>query len=167
MTVKQWLLVTVPMLIIIIGFVVLFLVPSRPAQAPSDTAQNTSGATSTPTATPSPAKLDDLIVLDTPLAGATVTSPLIITGKARGNWYFEASFPVYLTDWDGKIIAQGHAEAQSDWMTTEYVPFIAKLQFVVPPSTLAVSRRGTLILHNDNPSGDPARDKALEIQVNF
>lgn len=112
-----------------------------------------------------PAQKDDLIVLDSPLPGSTITSPLTITGKARGNWFFEATFPVILTDWDGLIIAEGYAEAQGEWMTTEYVPFVAKLTFTKPNT--AVSTRGSLILKKANASGEPRFDNALEIWVEF
>jgi hypothetical protein len=90
-----------------------------------------------------------------------------ITGEARGPWYFEASFPVLLTDGDGLIIAQGNGQAQGEWMTTEFVPFVATLEFSVPVNADAFGRRGALVFKNDNPSGDSARDKAVEIPVRF
>lgn len=105
----------------------------------------------------------DLIKLTSPRPGATVSSPLTVTGEARGYWFFEASFPVMLTDWDGKIIAQGIATAKGDWMTEEFVPFEATLTFV--PEAGTYSNRGTLILQKDNPSGLPEHDDALEIPV--
>ena len=86
---------------------------------------------------------------------------------ARGTWYFEASFPVVLPDWDGKIIAEGIAHAQSDWMTTNYVPFTATLDFTVQDTTDPALMRGSLILQKDNPSGLPEHDDALEIPVVF
>jgi hypothetical protein len=108
--------------------------------------------------------LSDLIILDSPKPGDVITSPVVITGKARGTWYFEASFPVIITDWDGKIIAQVPAQAQGDWMTEDFVPFTATLTFEKP--TL-YPERGSLILHNDNPSGLPENDKAIEIPIRF
>jgi hypothetical protein len=107
----------------------------------------------------------DKIRITSPAPGAWISSPLTITGEARGNWMFEASFPVILTDWDGKIIAEGHAEAQGDWMTTEFVPFKATITFTKP--TQVPNNRGTLILKKDNPSGLPQNDDALEIPVYF
>lgn len=106
-----------------------------------------------------------LIRLTSPLPGAEISSPATITGEARGNWYFEASFPIFLTDWDGKIIGQGIAEAQSDWMTTDFVPFKATLTFDTALISGQYSRNGTLILKKDNPSGLPENDDALEIPV--
>ncbi len=105
----------------------------------------------------------DLIRLDSPRPGAEIKNPLTITGQARGYWYFEASFPVFLVDWDGKIIAQGIATAKDNWMTEDFVPFEAKLEFVADKN--AYSNRGALILRKDNPSGLPEYDDALEIPV--
>lgn len=107
----------------------------------------------------------NIIRINTPRPNQTISSPLTITGEARGNWYFEASFPVVLTDWDGRIIAEGIATAQADWMTTEFVPFEAKLTFTADKN--AYSQKGTLILRKDNPSGLPEHDDALEIPVEF
>lgn len=108
---------------------------------------------------------DPMIVVDEPKPGAVIASPLKVTGKARGNWYFEASFPVVLTDWDGKIIAQVPAQAQSDWMTTDWVEFEATLTFTNPGAV--VSSRGALTLQKDNPSGLPEYDDSREITVFF
>lgn len=111
----------------------------------------------------------DLIVVESPVSGATISAPLMVTGKARGQWYFEASFPVSLVNWDGLIIAEGIATAEGDWMTTEFVPFTATLNFVNPytsdqPDFMS---RATLILQKDNPSGLPEHDDALEIPYTF
>ncbi len=105
----------------------------------------------------------DLIRLETPRPNQTIKSPLTIKGQARGTWFFEASFPIALTDWDGKIIGEGIAQAKGDWMTTEFVPFEATLTFSVDKD--AYSNKGTLILRKDNPSGLPEHEDALEIPV--
>lgn len=104
----------------------------------------------------------DSIVLDTPIAQSVVVSPLHLSGKARGMWYFEASFPITILDSNGKEIGSGHATAQSDWMTTDFVPFTADVEFSNPASKL-----GTLVLKKDNPSGDPSRDDSLVVPVFF
>ncbi len=106
---------------------------------------------------------DDKIILLEPLPGATVTSPLTVRGKARGSWFFEASFPVVLTDWDGHVLGQGIAQAQGDWMTTEFVDFEAVITFTKPAS----QTRGLLILKKDNPSGLPQYDDSRAITVYF
>lgn len=107
----------------------------------------------------------DLIVIETPTPHTTITSPITITGKARGSWYFEASFPVVVIDGDGKIIGEGHANAEDNWMTQDFVPFTAIVHFIIATDT--PYRRGALILKKDNPSGLPRNDDALEIPVQF
>ncbi len=106
-----------------------------------------------------------LIRVSYPKAGDTVTSPFTVRGEARGQWYFEASFPVMLVDWDGRIIAQGIATAQSDWMTTNFVPFTATLTFDTKEKRY--SNRGTLILQKSNASGLPEHNGTLEIPIIF
>ncbi len=118
----------------------------------------------TPTPTSSSTK-NDLIRLDTPLPNQIITSPLIIKGQARGTWFFEASFPVSLTDASGKILAQGIAQAKSNWMTTEFVPFEAALTFTLDKKI--ANTTGTLILRKDNPSGLSEHDDALRVPVMF
>jgi len=108
---------------------------------------------------------EDLIQVESPRANEVISSPLIIKGKARGLWFFEASFPVILTDWDGRIIAQGIATAEGEWMTENFVPFEVALKFEKPASIKGVVNRGSLILKKDNPSGLPENDDALEIPV--
>lgn len=117
----------------------------------------------TPEPVPTETEKADLIQLESPRPGQTVRSPLVLRGQARGTWFFEASFPVTIVDWDGRIIGQGIAQAQGDWMTEEFVPFEATLTFTADPQ--AYSTRGSLILQKDNPSGLPEYDDALEIPV--
>lgn len=102
-----------------------------------------------------------MIVVESPLPGERATSTLRVIGEARGNWYFEASFPVTLKDGDGKILAQAPAQAKGEWMTTEFVPFELMLSF--PKVTRETS--ATLILSRDNPSGLPEFDADIEIPV--
>jgi len=105
----------------------------------------------------------DLVRLESPEPLAVIRSPLEITGRARGSWYFEASFPVVLVDWDGRIIAEGVATAEGEWMTEEFVPFRATLEFETPD----YGERGTIILRKDNASGLPEHDDALEVPIRF
>jgi len=110
-----------------------------------------------------PAKLDDLIKVSSPLPGQEISSPFTVTGEARGSWYFEASFPVILKDSNGTVLAQVPAQAEGEWMTTDYVPFKAILNFQKPSGT----DTGTLTLEKDNPSGLPENDNSLVIPVVF
>lgn len=91
----------------------------------------------------------------------TVASPLTITGRAKG-WYFEASFPVKIVDDNGKILAQGPATAQGEWMTADFVDFKITLEFFPNGAT-----QGKVIFQKDNPSGLPQYDESYEIPVIF
>lgn len=91
------------------------------------------------------------------------TSPYVIHGAAKGPWYFEAVFPVKVLNSVGQEIGGGQARADSDWMTEDFVPFTATIEFPTQP----VGSIGSLVFHNDNPSGDPARDKSMTTQVVF
>jgi len=106
--------------------------------------------------------LADTIRIDSPRPNAKILSPLAITGQARGTWYFEASFPVVLLDGNGAQIGSGIAQAQSDWMTEDFVPYSATVEFTTPATAT-----GTLILKKDNPSGLPENDKQLTVPVKF
>lgn len=105
----------------------------------------------------------DLIRINSPRPNQIIKSPLVIEGEARGNWYFEGDFPIVLTDWDGKIIAEGFAVAGGEWMTENFVSYKAELEFELPK----YSNKGTLILQKDNPSGLPEFDDVLEIPIFF
>lgn len=111
----------------------------------------------------------DFIKVQSPTPLSVVQNPLIISGQARGNWFFEATAPVALVDWDGKIIAQGIIKAEGDWMTTEFVPFTAELSFLSPykAGDQEFMKRGALIFKKDNPSGLPENDNSLEIPIAF
>lgn len=104
-----------------------------------------------------------MIQVDIPVVNATIASPLTVTGRARGGWYFEASFPLELKNAGGTVIATGIAQAQSDWMTDAFVPFTATLTYPAQPA----GSTGTLVLKKDNPSGEPANDMSLAIPVLF
>lgn len=111
--------------------------------------------------------LENLIEVNSLSKDNLISSPLIIEGQARGYWFFEGSFPVILTDWDGKIIAESYAQAQGKWMTEDFVPFKATIEFEKPEIIGDFAKRGALILKKDNPSDLPENDRAFEISVMF
>jgi hypothetical protein len=94
------------------------------------------------------------------LPNQKITSPVSVTGEARGYWFFEASFPVKLLDKNGNVIAQTPAQAQGEWMTEDFVPFSAQISF-----TVSETQNGTLVLEKDNPSGLPENADELRIPV--
>lgn len=96
-------------------------------------------------------------------SGEPIESPLTLTGRVPGNWSFEADFPIVLTDWDGRVIAESIGRITEDWMTEELVNFEVTLEFEKP----SYKDNGALILRKDNPSGLPEHDDAVEIPVVF
>jgi hypothetical protein len=100
------------------------------------------------------------IIVSFPKPNQCVTSPLIVQGKARGSWFFEAIFPIRLLDGQCHELSASKATAQGPWTTEDFVPFEGKLDFVVHKKTKA-----TLILEKDNPSGLPQNAKKIEIPV--
>lgn len=104
----------------------------------------------------------DLISVSLPADDAKIGNPVMVAGKARGYWYFEASFPIKVYDANNLLLGTGIATAQSDWMTVDFVPFTANITY-----TAATTATGKLVLERDNPSGLPENDMSIEIPVTF
>ncbi len=104
-----------------------------------------------------------MIEVATPLPNTAITSPIILTGRARGPWYFEASFPIELRDANNVLITTAIAQAQWEWMTENMVPFTATLTFPAQP----VGSQGMLVFKNDNPSGEPQNSMMFDVPVTF
>ncbi len=102
------------------------------------------------------------IEVDAPLVGDSVLPSFLISGRARGNWYFEASFPIDVVADDGRVLATAVAQAQDEWMTEEFVPFSARIVF----DPLFYSS-GKIVFRKDNPSGDSQFDKSYELPIVF
>ncbi len=102
-----------------------------------------------------------VIYVTVPDPDISYASPLPISGRAPGNWFFEASAPVTLTNWDGLIIGEGHIEAVGNWMTTDYVPFTGSLVF----SGDTLYERGFLIFNKDNPSDLPENADSAQMTI--
>lgn len=105
---------------------------------------------------------NNLIKINQPRPNEVIGSPLEITGEARGNWFFEASFPVKLYDSNDNLIVSGIATAEDDWMSEDFVSFRAELEF----DGLAQGT-GRLVLERDNPSGLPEHEDNLWLPIVF
>lgn len=103
-----------------------------------------------PAKAPEPAAPADggQIVIETPAAGTRSPSPLVVSGEAPNNWFFEAVFPAVLVGEDGRVIAEAPAEAQSDWTQPGMIRFRAQMVFVITEEMPA-----TLVLAEDMPTG--------------
>jgi len=127
--------------------------------SPKETPQQNGNTTLQPQATYHNATADKIVVT-TPLPGATVGNTFIVSGKARGGWYFEASFPIEVIDTSGMQIFLAPVQAQGEWMTAEFVPFTAQVS--VPASYKGPA---TLVLRNDNPSGLLQNEASISIPI--
>jgi hypothetical protein len=103
----------------------------------------------------------DMIVVELPYPGAVVAKEFVVVGEARGNWFFEASFPIEVLDMDGNTIAGSFATAEGEWMTTDFVSF--KSELIDLPS--AYTGPATLVLRKDNPSGLPENDASVSFPI--
>lgn len=101
------------------------------------------------------------VVVSYPLPGDIVTSPLEVEGRALGKWFFEAVIPLSLVTEEGEEIVRYYGEAESNWMSEDFVPFSGVLEFSTEAS------RGYLIVERDNPSGLPEHDAQISIPIKF
>ena len=97
--------------------------------------------------------------VDLPRINEKVENKFAVTGEIRGNWMFEASFPIQVLDPSGNKVAQGFAMTSANWMTTEFVPFTGEI-------TIAdYSGPAILVLMKDNPSGLPENDDSVSFSI--
>lgn len=104
----------------------------------------------------------DYIKIQSLKAGDVINTPLTVTGEAKGPWLWEGTFPVDVVDKTGMILGKGVAEAQSDWMTENFVKFIAKVEFKNNNAS-----EGYLLFRNENPSGNANLAMELKLPVKF
>ncbi len=109
------------------------------------------------------ASADGRATVSSPLSGTQISSPVKIFGTVTGGgWFFEGSFPVKVLDADGTLLGKGAAQAQGDWMSTSTIAFSAEISFTKPRFAT-----GTIVVSNDNPSGDPAKSQSFSVPVRF
>lgn len=101
------------------------------------------------------------INITSPKILSKIKSPVFISGQAKGTWFFEASFPVKITDIDGNILGQGPVTAKSDWMTEEEVAFEGTIPFQRGSAT-----SGFVVFTPDDPSGLD-RYESVKVSVIF
>ncbi|MFH1713296.1 MAG: GerMN domain-containing protein [Candidatus Jacksonbacteria bacterium] len=114
--------------------------------------------------TTTPVNQDDsqaFIKVTSPQPNDIISSPVIIVGQARGNWFFEGNFPIKILDDSAQELATGLANAQGEWMTTDFVPFKAEIEF--KPTT----ETGAIVLIKNNPSDKRELDDQLQIPIKF
>ena len=126
----------------------------------SDTSPTGTGQDTTTSDTDTDA--DKSFIVDEPKENSKITSPVSIKGSARGNMFFEASFGIDIEDADDKKIGAGTATAIGNWMTEDFVPFTAAINFETP-----TTKTGFIVLKKDSPSGLPENDLSIKIPVQF
>ncbi len=108
------------------------------------------------------ANLSDQIIVTYPVADQLIASPLIITGEARGTWFFETNFPVDLLDSNENVLVRHYAVTEEGWMTEDFISFTATIEFEDPKTAT-----GFIILRKNNPSDIRENDAELIIPVRF
>lgn len=101
------------------------------------------------------------IVIDSPKFNEEIQSPLVITGKARGVWFFEGEFPVTLKDADGKVLVRSWARAEGSWMTTDFVPFKLEVKFHPP-----LTKTGVLVFEKSSQKTGEVHER-VELPIRF
>jgi len=153
--------IVVVVIILAAGYSIYQIYPSEPAPMPQEEDEEIREPEETGKVY-SVLDKTDLIRVENPEPNQIITSPLIIKGEARGYWFFEADFPVKLLDDEENLIALEIATAQSEWMTEDFVPFEAVMEFETP-----LGEKGILVFEKDNPSGLPENADELRIPVLF
>lgn len=97
-----------------------------------------------------------------PLPNTSITSPVQIKGFAKGNWYFEAVANIAILDAHGKPLGKGIAQAQSEWMTNQFVPFEGNIKFENPKTD-----SGKIVILKSNPSGMPENNDSIIMPIKF
>lgn len=102
------------------------------------------------------------IFITEPQIDSLSKSPIKISGRAPGNWFFEANMPVTLKNTDGTVITKWYVMATGDWMTTEYVPFEGQIEFTKLENG---EKKAILVLAKDNPSDKRELDDSVEMII--
>jgi len=108
-----------------------------------------------------PADKTTNFILETNL-NKTIESPLSISGKATGPWFFEASFTSEVQDENGTVLGLGIMTAEEDWMTEELVPFQGEIKFSNPTTNF-----GLLVFKSANPSGLSTNQQKISFPIRF
>lgn len=88
-----------------------------------------------------------------------ISSPVVIEGEAKKDWFFEGQFPVYIMDNERRIVGNGNAVAKENEMNDDLISFIATIDFNADAPT------GFIILEKNNPSGLAEKKVSVQIPV--
>lgn len=130
--------------------------PVQPEPQPATTTVSTSSM-------PSPVDIASQVEITSPLPNSEVKSPIVVTGRAKGGWFFEANAGLAVLDANKQPITIGNVTATSDWMTADYVSFAGKITYPMNYK----GQSGYIQFSNDNPSGLPENKKTFLVPVLF
>lgn len=156
---KIFLILTIVILVGVVGWLVLLpgasvdTTPSEP-ESPNAVSQED---------LQQPPYTSELITVESPRPQEQVGNPIELSGEARGYWFFEATAPVVVVDWDGRIIGEGYITAIDEWMTESFVPFMGTIEYSLPEDSY--STKGAIIFQKSNPSDLPENDAAIEFPI--
>lgn len=110
---------------------------------------------------------EDRIVVTLPKANSLITSPVVFSGKARGIWFFEGSFPVEVYNENDVLLGSASAEfipteEGETWMTEDFINFQGTATFTNP-----LTETGYLLFKKDNPSDQRELDDSFVLPVRF
>ncbi|MBP6884909.1 MAG: hypothetical protein KBC17_03780 [Candidatus Pacebacteria bacterium] len=102
------------------------------------------------------------LVLFTIQRDSTVGGTIEATGILKGGYFFEGNAVGSLLDANKNVLKTFPITATGEWMTIDGVPF----EMSVDASDVFPGK-GFIRISNDNPSGDPANDKHIDVPVVF
>jgi len=88
-----------------------------------------------------------------------VAKRFVVSGEAYSAWFEEGKMPAEVVDPKGNELWIGYAITNGDWTTDATIPFSMQVDvghYAGP---------ATVVIHRDNPSGDPAYDKSISIPI--
>lgn len=105
---------------------------------------------------------ENLIVIEYPKPYEKLENPLLIRGKARGYFFFEAAFPIKIVDENGNVLMEDYIETKENWMTENFVSFEKYINL-----NFGKIKRGFIIFEKANPSGLKENQFEISIPVYF
>ncbi len=111
--------------------------------------------------------IEDKIIITAPAKDSVIASPVAVSGKCRGWWFFEGDFPVDIYDDNGKLLGQHYASfspsyPEEEWMTENFVNFSGSIKFSKPTADT-----GYILFKKDNPSDQRELDESFKLPVKF
>lgn len=111
--------------------------------------------------------IPDRIIISSPRPNEIISSPIVVSGKARGFWFFEGEFLVSVYDDNGELLGGDLAlfvpsfEGE-EWMTENFVNFEGTIKFTTPSV-----KTGYIIFAKSNPSDRRELDESYKLPIKF